>query len=117
MRIDVKTEITDYSGDPIPQTSANPEKGMMTIGAMMITALNTPLEQDKNLAAEKKVHRGIISQEIHNALHNSDDGYVDFLQEDIVEIKALMNHFYAPLPLMRAFDIFDPKVEQVKEKK
>ena len=115
MRIDVKTEITDYDGNSIPLDSANPDKGVMTIGSMMITSLNTPLEQDKNLAAPKKVHRAVISQEIHNAL-NAEDGTIDFPHEDVVEVKELMNNFYAPLPLMRAFEIFDPKVEEVASK-
>jgi len=116
MRIDVKTEITDYDGKSIPQNSANPDQGNMTLGAMMITALNTPLEKDKNLPADKKVQRAVLSQDIHNALKDGTDGMIDFPHEAIVEVKELMNNFYAPLPLMRAFEIFDPKIEEVTDK-
>ena len=112
MRIDVKTEITNYDGNTIPLDGANPAKGTMNIGSMIITALNTPIEGEKNLDALKKVHRAVLSQQIHNALI-ADDGNIDIPQEDVVEIKDLMNHFYAPLPLMRAYEIFDPKLEEV----
>lgn len=115
MRIDVQTEITDYDGNPISTgDSANPNSDTLKLGNMIITALNTPLESDKDLSAEKKVHRAVISQDVHNAMR-AENGVIDIPHEDIVEIKGLLNHFYAPLPMMRAFDIFDPKVAEVSK--
>ena len=84
----------------------------MNLGSMMITALNSPQESDKALTADQKVHRAVLSQKVHNALAG-EDGNIDVTQEEIVMCKELINVFYAPLPLMRAFDIFDPKVEEV----
>ena len=114
MRIDVKTEITHYNGEALPLDGANSANGTMNIGSMIITALNTPLESEKNLDAMKKVHRAVLSQQIHDALI-SEDGNIDIPQEDVVEIKRLMNEFYAPLPLMRAYEIFDPQLKEVAE--
>lgn len=121
MRINVKTEITDYDGKSIPQSTTEDEDGTkhitpMTIGSMMITALNNPTEDDKNISAEKKVARAVLSQEIHNNLKEDAKGIVDIDHEVIVEIKKLMNSFFFPLALMRAFEIFDPKVEEVSKK-
>lgn len=121
MRIDVKTEITDYDGKAVQQSVVKDDKGVehttiMTIGSMIITALNNPTEGDKNVSAEKKVARAVLSQEIHNNLKEDAKGMVDIDHEVIVEIKKLMNSFFFPLALMRAFEIFDPKVEEVSKK-
>lgn len=125
MRINMKMQILDYDEKAIPlypqshEEAAKPKDEQkaippMTLGNMCIAALNNQHDTDKALTAEQKVHRAVISVEIHKAMRESSDGYVDLLHEDIVEIKKQMNYFYTPLPLMRAFDLFDPKVEEVK---
>lgn len=116
MRLNVKTPITDYSGQPIIQgTKEKPEP--MTIGSMMIGALNSPKDEDKSTDAKVKIARAVLSQEIFSQLKEEADGMVDVEHEVIVEIKRFMNQLFAPLTLMRAFDIFDPKVEEVSKKK
>jgi len=118
MRIDVKTEITDYDGNSIAQGKEGSPS--MTLGSMMIVALNTPLEAEKDLSAAKKVARAVLSQNIHNAMKSEKKGagVIDIDPKEVAEAQELLNHFYAPLPLMRAFSILDPKPEEVaKESK
>ena len=104
MRINVKTPITNYEGEDIKT-----EIGVLTLGFMMVSGLNTPQESDKGLSADKKIARAVLSLDIHNSLKESNDGTLDISQEDVVLVKELINLIYAPLPLMRAFDILDPK--------
>lgn len=113
MKLNFNTPITDYDGVAIPlkkDEEGNVEEEM-TLGSMAISALNTLTEKDKNLAADKKVSRASLSLQIHDAMKS--DGMVDVKMEDVVEMKELMNEIYTPLPLMRAFEIFDPKVSEV----
>ena len=124
MRVNVKTEIVDYDNNAIVQGITKDEKTgvetkiLMTIGGMMINALNQPpQEPDKNLPAEKKIARATLSQEIHNAMKDGSKGFVDLQSEQVTELKGLLNSFYQPLPLMRAFDIIDPQPKEVKKAK
>lgn len=107
MKIDYKSTINKYNGDP-----AKNEKGEdMTLGSMVITALNTVTEKDKGLTAEQKIHRAIISQDIFNAIKEDGEGFVDLPIEDINMIQELMTPLYPPLSIMRAWKIFDPDKE------
>jgi len=127
MRIDFTAPINDYDDDNIKVSEAikeDKEKGIkakdavfMTLGYMAIQALNTVNAKEQSMAAEEKVHRATLSVLIHGALKGADDGMVDVDLKDIVIIKDLMNAIYAPLPIMRAFEIFDPKVEDTAGKK
>jgi len=124
MRLDFSAPINGYDDKPIKVSNAapaDPERGIeareaefMTLGTMAIQALNTISEQDKNMPAEQKVHRATLSVLIHKAM--KEDGFVNVDQKDIVMMKDQMNTIYAPLPLMRAFEIFDPKVAEVADK-
>ncbi len=101
MRINFNSPINDYDGENIIISGR-----VMTVGEMTIAALNTLTEAEKDLSAEKKIGRATLSQKIHDAMKG--DGLVDVSIEELSEIKALMNPLYAPLPLMGAFNIFDP---------
>lgn len=117
MKLNFNTEIVDYDGVAIPtkkDKEGNVEE-VMTLGSMAISALNTLTEKDKDLAADKKVSRASLSLQIHDAMKS--DGIVDVKMEDIVEMKALMNQIFTPLPLMRAFAIIDPKPAEVETPK
>lgn len=111
MKIDVKTEILDYDEQPIPLAEGSETN--LTVGNMIINALNYITEEDK-LSAEEKVHRAVVSQDVYRAL-KKDDGSTDITQEDIVLVKKLMGELYNPLPLMRAFEILDPKPTAVNK--
>jgi len=121
MQINVKTEILDYDLKAIPISPATKIDGVevpavnMTIGSMMIQSLNNPTEADKNLAAADKVHRAVVSQDVHRAMKEGESGIVDIDAKFIGEMKELMNIFYAPLPLMRAFEILEPKLKEIEK--
>lgn len=127
MNLNFKAPINDYDGTSIKVSNAvkaNPEQGIeakdaefMTLGSMAIQALNTVREQEADMSAEDKIHRATLSMLIFNAYKNGEnDGIVDVDQKDIVLMKELMNSIFTPLPLMRAFNLFDPKVEDVSSK-
>lgn len=115
MQLNFNSEITDYDNESIPlkkDSEGNTEE-VMTLGSMAITALNAMSEKDKNMAADEKINRASLSLQIHDAMKKG-DGNVDVSHEDVVLIKKLMNDVYNPLPLMRAYDIMDPKPKKVE---
>jgi len=108
MRINMKTIITAYSGEPILQNPEDPNSALR-LGTMVIQAFNTPSEKEKDLSAEVKIHRAMVSQEIYNAMHeDGHTGKVEVLLEDVATLMTLLNDLYAPLALFRAFKILDP---------
>ena len=109
MRINVKATINDYDDKPMPKDPNDESKGFQMLGDMCITALNAQLQDEAKLEAEKKVHRGFLSQDIHNALKDDHDGVIDLPAEDVAIIKEIMGKIYPPLSLMRAYDLIDPK--------
>ena len=120
MLINVQTQILDYDDQPLALSAAKvvgdqeaPKTVYMTIGSMIILALNTPTDKDKDLPAADKVNRAVVSQDVHRALKEGADGNVNIDAALIATLKDLMNIFYAPLPLMRAFEILDPSVVEV----
>ena len=121
MQINVKTEILNYGGtsiveQPAVEATADTEAVSavhMTIGSMIIQSLNTPTEADKDLDAESKIERAVISQDVFRAMKPESDGIVNIDVKFISELKKLLNIFYAPLPLMRAFEILNPSVAEV----
>ena len=125
MQLNMKTKILSYSGEPIPSGPQYPDPENpdvmikpkdLTLGDMCIAAFNNQYEGSEKLDAMKKVHRGIVSQEIYNALKDDASGMVDMLQEDIVDVKELMNRFYTPMALMKAFELLDPKPASADKK-
>jgi len=126
MQLNFAAPINGYDDQPIKVSNAveaDINKGIeakdaeyMTLGSMAIQALNTVLDKDKDLSAEKKVARATLSVLIHRAINGTEDTVVDVTMEDVVMMKELMNAIYAPLPLMRAFECFDPKVAEVPGK-
>lgn len=125
MRINVKKTINDYDDKPMKikvqegtDANGNPilvDKNLL-LGNMIINALNTPTDDDKNVSAEEKVQRAVISMDVHKALKDGSDGFVDIVPEDVGKIQKLLNNFYAPLALMRAYEVLDPKPEDVEKK-
>ena len=81
----------------------------MNIGNMMIVALNNPQESEKNLGAVEKIARAVLSQNIYNASQSEKKGgsVIEIKQEQIDEIKVLMNSNNGPLLLMKAYEILD----------
>ena len=114
MKINYKTVITDYDYKPAKDRGGKED---MMLGNMVITALNTVTPEDKALAVEKKIHRAVISQDIHNAIKKGGKGFVDLPNEDVVLIQKLIAPLYPPLALMRAWEILDPKPKDVEGKK
>jgi len=108
MRINMKTVITAYSGEPILQDPAN-KNSELRLGTMVIKAFNTHSDKEKDLAAEIKIHRAMVSQEIYKAMHeDGHTGNVDLIPEDVATLMTLLNDLYAPLALFRAYEILDP---------
>jgi len=110
MRINVKATINDYDDIPMPKDKDDESKGFQMLGNMMITALNAQFKSEVNLTADKKIHRGFLSQDIHNAMKEKADGNVDLPSEDITEIKDVLGKLYPPLSLMKAYGLIDPYV-------
>jgi hypothetical protein len=128
MQVNMKAVITDYDDKPIMKNKSQlteqeaaegkkPDQEEMMLGHMCLAALNVQLEKEKNLSAERKVHRAVLSMDIHKAIKSNASGIMNLAAEDLVEIKDLMNNIYQPLPLMRAYNLFDPKPEDAKENK
>lgn len=123
MRIDVNKTINNYDDQPIIQSVTKDEKTgeetkvLLTIGGMIINVLNQPQESDKDIRAEEKIERAILSQEIHNLMKAGGEGFIHLESERVTELKKLFNAFYQPLALMRAYNIIDPQPKEVKKAK
>ena len=109
MKVNMNTEILDYEGNPIMLN----EKESLKLGGMIIQALNYIREEDAKLSGEDKVHRAVVSQDVYRAMRA--DGIVDLLAEDVDLAKELMAELFNPLPLMRAYEALEVKLEEVKE--
>lgn len=117
MRINVKATINDYDDKPMHKDDKDKSKGHMLLGNMAVTALNAQLQDEAKLEAEKKIHRAVLSQDIHNAMKDESDGFVDLPSEDVALIKEIMGKIYPPLSLMRAYDLIDPKPKDTGKNK
>jgi len=88
----------------------------MTLGKIAINALNAMSEKDKDMEADKKIHRGVLSQDIFNAGKDESDGNIEIPLEDGTMINKLINSLYGPLIAMRADELLDPKLKKVEGK-
>lgn len=115
MQIDFTAPINNYDDSGIKVSEKTLQDGTkeseyMTLGSISIQALNNIREQDKNLPADKKIHRATLSMLIHDAYKNGkNEGIVDVTIEEIALIQELLTPLFGPLPLLRADNIFDPK--------
>lgn len=115
MRVDFNTKILGYDGKPAKMD--NTEKAEeMTLGRLAIFALNYMTDKDREMKAEKKIHRGVLSQDIYNATKEGKDGIVDIPIEDVTMIKELIMPIWGPMVIMRVDEILDPKPGDAGEK-
>jgi len=106
VKINFAADIVDYAEIPIPIS----EKENMTLGFMAVNALNALTEEDKDMSAEDKMHRAVLSLEIFKAYKKkANGGIVEVDSDDVTLIKVLLGPIYTPLPLMRAYDMLDQK--------
>lgn len=104
MRIDVSRPLTDLAGKPIPGAPDAPHG--VTLGGVAIEALLATL-LDRAGTAEKldgaaKVRHATLAQTIHQA-----SGFVDLPIEDVALIKDRIGRAYAPIVVMRAWEILE----------
>jgi hypothetical protein len=104
MLIDFTKKITNLDGDPIIN-----DKKELTLALVCENALLALTEKNNSLPGAKKVHRAILAQCIHT------EGQVDIVAEDVAMIKDVIAESYSPLVIMRAWEILDPKVTDVKK--
>ena len=104
MKIDFSAPILDLGGKPVKhQDGANDVAKDMVLKDVAVPALTMPYKDEDNLAADDKVARAVIAQEIYRG------GIVDVSVEDVALIKKLIGKAYGPLVVMRAYEILDPK--------
>jgi len=117
MKINFKKFINGYDGKPMLKPGEKEGGADMMLGHMAMVALNAMQEKDKDLSAEKKIHRAILSQEIYNATEKeSADGNIDIISDDAAMIKELMLPLYGPAAIKAAYDLIDPPKPKVVEK-
>lgn len=105
MLIDFTQELTDLDYKAIKTEDDKP----LTLASVCEMALLANTEKTNKLTGDKKVHRAVLAQSIHT------EGKVDVIAEDVAMLKEAVADAYSPLVTMRAWDILDPKVKEVKD--
>jgi hypothetical protein len=96
--IDFTKQLTDLKGSPLLGADKTP----MTLGEVAATALETSMEQDRQVPADQKVKQDLLARNIYRCKSCS------LSVEDIALIKARINMMYGPLIVGQAFKILDP---------
>ena len=111
MLIDFGAVLKDYEEKEMTQPEKKGDKVEQVpirMGDIAIVALNGQYETERNLDANKKLHRGVLSYDIAKALKKK-DSKLDIPVEDVAEIKDLIAKAYNPLTIMRCYEVLDPK--------
>lgn len=114
MLIDFGTVMKDYE-EKAMKVDASKDAKDLKLGDVAIVALNAQLDNERNLDAVKKLHRGVLSYDIAKAMKKA-NASLDIPVEDVAEIKDMIAKIYNPLTIMRAFEVLDPKPGDTKSK-
>lgn len=106
MLIDFTTIMKNIDGTPFIF-----DEKELTLATVAITSLLGSTEDTNKLTADLKVHRATLAQEIYR--QSAAKSRLDIMAEDVALLKDAIGKAYAPLVIKRAWDILDPKVEEV----
>lgn len=106
MKISLNQKMKDIEGEVI---KVNKQKGKevveidLKLAKVLITALTSNFEDEKNLEGEEKVKRFIIAQKIQR----KKDGVVDLSVEDVAMIKKLVGKTWGTIVVGQVWEILE----------
>ena len=99
MEVKMNQILKTLEGKPI--TDPNHLKGL-SLGDICIIVLQAQFEDEKNLAADKKIERWNLAQRIHGNVN------VDLKAEEITLLKELVGKGWGVTVVGQAYDMLDP---------
>jgi len=102
MKIDFNRVLVDFSGNPLKEETSSGSVEIK-LRSVVINALMTLLEDDKNMSGDDKVKR----YDLALLVHNSGAEPLDIKVEDVTLIKAQIGKFYGPLIVGQVWKILE----------
>lgn len=110
MKIDTNALILDLKGEPLRDGSAKEGEPVsdLTVGAVIVQTVLTPMKGDENLSGSDKVTYFKIAMRVSNA-----DGEVEFTAAEVTKVLARIGKAWTPLVVGRVHEIFEePETEE-----